>query len=126
MEHPARMARQPGAYPRVLVDGIVVHDRVYDLAGRDCCLDGIEKADEFLMTVALHAAAEHRAVEDVQGRKQRGRPMSLIVMRHGRRATGPDRRAGPRAAERLDLAFLVDGQDHRMAGWAHVEPDNVL
>src|SRR6185436_19337499 len=56
--------------PRVLVDGIVVHDRVYDLAGRDCCLDGVEKADEFLMTVALHAATEHRAVEHVQGRKQ--------------------------------------------------------
>src|SRR6478672_7533680 len=84
MEHPARMARQPGAYPRMLVDGIVVHDRVYDLAGRDCCLDGVEKADEFLMTVALHAATEHRAVEHVQGRKQRGRAMPLVVMRHGR------------------------------------------
>src|SRR6476619_1918502 len=113
MEHPARMARQPGAYPRVLVDGIVVHDRVYDLAGRDCCLDGVEKADEFLMTVALHAAAEHRAVEHVQGRKQRGRTMPLVascVMFGG--ATWQDGRAGPRAAERLDLALLVDGQDH--------------
>src|SRR6476660_8514805 len=126
MEHPARMARQPGAYPRVLVDGIVVHDRVYDLAGRDCCLDGVEKADEFLMTVALHAATEHRAVEHVQGRKQRGRAMPLVVMRHGRGAARADERAGSGTAERLDLALLVDGQDDSVRGWAHVEPDNVL
>src|SRR6478609_9160183 len=73
-----------------LLDGIVVHDRVHQLAGRDCRLNGVEKADEFLMTVALHAAAQHRAVEYVQGRKQRGRPMPLVIMRHGRGATGPD------------------------------------
>src|SRR3954471_10352362 len=126
MAHPARMARQPGAYPRVLVDGIVVHDRVYDLAGRDCCLDGVEKADEFLMTVALHAAAQHRAVEHVQGRKQRGRAMPLVVMRHGRGMARADGRAGSGAAECLDLALLINGQDHRVRGWADVEPDDVL
>jgi hypothetical protein len=33
------------------------------LAGRDLALDGIEKADEFDVAVALHATANHGAVE---------------------------------------------------------------
>ena len=37
-----------------------------DLAGRDVALDGADKAQELLMPVALHATAEHGAVEHVQ------------------------------------------------------------
>ena len=33
-------------------------------------LDRVEKADELLMPVALHAAADHRALQDVQSGKQ--------------------------------------------------------
>ena len=42
------------------------------LASRDLALDGIEKADEFDMAVALHAAANHGAVEHTEGCEQRG------------------------------------------------------
>src|SRR4029453_4507929 len=101
-------------------------DRVHDLASRDRCLDRVEKSDELLMSVALHAAAEHGAVEHVEGRKQGGRAMPLVVMRHGRGAARPNGFTGPRAAERLDLALLFDGQNDGVCGRAHVEPDNVL
>lgn len=40
---------------RMLVSGVVVGDGIYDLAGWHGRFDGIEKADELRMAVALHA-----------------------------------------------------------------------
>ena len=51
---------------------IVVEHRVDHLAGRDFALDGIEKADEFAVAVALHAAADHGAVEHIERGEQGG------------------------------------------------------
>ena len=53
------MAVEPLAHFRVLVRGVVVEDRVDVLAMRDRGLDGIEEADELLMAMALHVAADH-------------------------------------------------------------------
>jgi hypothetical protein len=59
MEHEARMAIEPGAHLGVLVAAviIIIEDDVDELVGRDLGLDRVEEADEFLMPVALHAAA---------------------------------------------------------------------
>ena len=65
MEHKAGMSIEPDPHPGVLVAAVVVEDHVDDLASRDLGLDRIEKADEFLMPVALHAAADDLAVEHV-------------------------------------------------------------
>jgi len=65
MERPAGMARQPCPNLVMLVGGIVVEDDVDHLAGRDLALNGVEKADELLVTVLLSAFADHRAFEDV-------------------------------------------------------------
>ena len=73
------VAGEPGNHLRLFVGGVVVEDDVDDLAGRDLCLDGVEEADELLM--ALHAAADDGAVEDVEGGEQRGRAVALVVMR---------------------------------------------
>ena len=35
-------------------------------------LDRVEEAEELLVPVALHAAADHRAVEDIEGGEQGG------------------------------------------------------
>jgi hypothetical protein len=45
MEGPARMA-QASQHFGMLVGGVVVEHRVYQLAGRDLALDGIEETDE--------------------------------------------------------------------------------
>jgi hypothetical protein len=39
---------------------------------------------------------------------------------------GLDRQTRLRPVQRLDLAFLVNRQHHRMARRGHVQPDNVL
>ena len=57
---------EPGANPGLLVVGVVVEDDVDDLAGRDFGFNGIEKTDELLMAVALHAAADDLAFQHIE------------------------------------------------------------
>ena len=81
MEGPARVAVEPGADLGVLVDGLVVQDRVDDLAGWDGRLDRVEEADELLMPVALHAAADHLARQHVQARRiTAGRTVANLIL----------------------------------------------
>ncbi len=70
VEGPARVTRQPLTDGGMLMGGVVVEDRVNDLAGGNLALDGVEEADEFLMAMALHVAADHGSVENVQRRKE--------------------------------------------------------
>ena len=49
----------------MLVGGVVVDDGVDRLARGNLLLDDIEEANKLLMAMALHVAADHRAVEDV-------------------------------------------------------------
>lgn len=55
---------------------VIIHDRVDILSGGHFALNNIEETnnieemDELLMTVLLHAAADHRAVKDVERDEQ--------------------------------------------------------
>ena len=46
MKGPARMAAEPGADLGMFVDGVIVEDRMDQLARRDSGLDPVQKADE--------------------------------------------------------------------------------
>ena len=63
----------------MFVGGIVVGHCVDQLASRDFALDGIEKADEFEVAVALHTAADHRAVEHAERGEQGGGAVPLVI-----------------------------------------------
>ena len=78
VEDETRMPRQPGSGFGVLVRAVIVEDHVDDLAGGDLGLDRVQEADEFLVPVALHAAANDLAVEHVEGGKQGGGAVALI------------------------------------------------
>src|SRR5215470_12632358 len=56
VEAKARMAPQPRSHLGVLVGGVVVENYMDCLVGRHFAFDRIEKANEFLMPMALHAA----------------------------------------------------------------------
>ena len=128
---PAWMARQPGQHFRMLVGGVVVEDDVDRLVVGNLALDSVEKADEFDVAVALHAAADDGAVEHAERREQGGGAVPLVVMRHGLAASGLDPRIKSRdqpglgAVECLDLAFFIDRQHHRMSRRIDIEPDNI-
>ena len=117
--------RASQAAPWVLVDGVVVEDGVDDLAGRDLRLDGVEEADELLMPVALHAAADDLAFEHVERREQGRGAVALIIVGHGAAAAWLQRQARLGAVERLDLPLLVDAEHDRMRRRIDVEADDV-
>ena len=72
VEGPARVPLGPGQDLGVLVGAVVVQDGVDEFAGRHGRLDGVQEAQELLVAVPLHAAAEHRAVEHVRPRRGGG------------------------------------------------------
>ena len=109
----------------MLVGGVIVEDDVDGLAGGNLALDGVEEADELLMAVALHAAADHRAVEHVERGEQGGRAVALVIVGHGSGAALLHRQARLGAVERLDLAFFVERQDDGVGRRIDVEPDDV-
>ena len=115
VENPSWVTRQPFAHGRVLVDGVVVEDRVNDFANGNLLLDGVKKANELLMAVALHVAADDLAVEYVHRRKQGRRPVALIVVGHGSGPALLDRQARLRSVERLDLALLIEAEHNGRA-----------
>ena len=94
------------------------------LAG-NLTLDSIEKADEFDVAVALHAAADHGAVEQAERSEQGGGAVPLVVVRHRLAAPRLDRQSGLGAVERLDLALLIKREHHRMVRRIDIEPDDV-
>ena len=61
-----------------------------------------------------HAAADDGAVEHAKCREQGGGAVPLVVVRYGLAASGLDRQPGLGAVQRLDLAFFIDRQHHRM------------
>src|SRR4051794_20024571 len=91
----------------VFVGGIVVDDGMDHFSHRDLRLDRIEEADELLMAVTLHVAADDSAVEDVESREQRGGAVAFVIVRHRRSAARLHRQPRLGAVERLDLALLA-------------------
>jgi len=66
VEGPAGMPVEPLADLRMLVGRIVVDDGVDRLSRRHLRFDGIEEANEFLVSVALHVMADDGAIENVE------------------------------------------------------------
>ena len=126
MEGPARVAREPSLDLGMLVHGVVVEDDVDGLAFGHVALDGVKEADEFLVTVALHVAADYRAIEDIECGEECRRAVTLVVVGHRTEPTALHRQAGLRPIQGLDLRLLVDGKDHGVLGRIDIEPDHVL
>ena len=110
------MPCQPSMHFGMLVGGVIVEDDVNDLSSRNLGLDGIEEADELLMPVPLHTAADDLAIEYVESGEQRSGAMTLIIVGHGTQTALLHGQARLGAVERLDLALFVEGQDDGV-GW---------
>lgn len=86
---PARVADRPLVNLGMPVNGAIIDNRVDQLAGRPPRLDGVEEADELLVLMALHAAANHTTIQHVQRREQRygAMPRSAALSGRARRAS---------------------------------------
>src|SRR5262245_36034627 len=88
-------------------------------------VDLIEEADELLMPMALHIAADDGAVENVERGEQCRRAVALVVVRHRPGAPRLHRQSRLSAVEGLDLALLVDREYDGMGGRIDVETDHI-
>lgn len=125
MEGPAGVADEPGADLGVLVGGVVVDHGVNHFPGGHRGLDLVQEADELLMPVALHVAADHRAVQHVQRGEQRRRAVSDVVMGHRPGPAFLDGKPRLGAVKRLYLALFVDRQHDGMGGRIDIEADDI-
>ena len=114
MEGEASMPLQPSRHLGVLVGGVVAEHHVDRFVGRHLALNSIEKADEFLMPMALQDNADDPAFKNIEGGEQGGGAVALVIVGHGGAAPLLHRQPGLGAVERLDLAFLVDAEDYGM------------
>jgi hypothetical protein len=116
---------EPGADLGMLVGGVVVDNEMDVEPSRHGRVDAFEERQEFLMAVARLALGQHLSVGDIEGGKQRGRAVPLVVVGDAVDVAKPDRQDGLGALERLDLAFLVPAQDDRVIRRIEIEPDDV-
>ena len=109
----------------MFMGGVIVDDRLDRLSRWSPLLDGVEEANELLMAMALHVAADYCAVEHIECGEQRCRAVSLVVVGHGSGATFLQRQAGLGAVKRLDLALFVERQNNGVSWRIDIEPDHV-
>ena len=95
VERPAGMPRQPLAH-------------LWDLL-----LDRIGEADEPLVAMVQHVAADDGAIEDVESWEQRSGAVTFRSHTSSSRGPGFHRQSRPGAVECLDLALLVDRKNNR-------------
>jgi hypothetical protein len=111
----ARVLGEPGLHRLGLVSGVVVDDQVQVQMLARGGVDGLQEADELLGPMPRLALPDHRAGLDLERGEQRGRAMTLVVVRHCRRPPLLQRQAGLGAVQRLDLALLINAQHQRFA-----------
>ena len=98
---------------------------MYDFFGRYLRLNGVQEADELLMTMALHTSANDLAFEDIESSEQRRCAMALVVVGHRAGSAFLHWQARLGAVERLDLRLFVDREDDGMGGRIDIKPDNI-
>ena len=77
--------------------------------------DLAQELQPLLVPMPRQALADHGTVQRIEGRKQRGRSVALVVMRERLRAAPLQRQPRLGAIERLALALLVAAQDRAHA-----------
>lgn len=77
----------------MFMGGVVVENGMDHLAGRHRSLDSRDEADELLMPVAGHAAADDPAFEHAERGEQGCGAVALVIVGHGRYPSDLDRLA---------------------------------
>ena len=94
-----------GQHLRMFMGGIVVEDGVDHLAGRNGPVDGCDEADELLMPMTRHAAADDLAFEHAERGEQGRRAVAFVIVREGCAFPPLQRKTWLGPVARLDLVF---------------------
>ena len=105
--------------------GVVVDDAVQSGASGSRSSRERGNSRNSLMPVPGLALGQDRAVECVERRKQRRRPVAHVVVGDTFDVAKAHRQQRLRALQRLALALLVDAKHQRVLRRAHVQADDV-
>lgn len=94
--------------------------------GQDLAVDLVEKADELLVAVLVHALTNHPAVEHVERGEQGGGAVALVIVGHGSGPTLLHRQSRLGPVDRLDLRLLVHRKNDRVFRRVEIEADHVF
>ena len=126
VEDKPRMFFEPLHDVGMFVGGIVVDDDMDRLFLRHSGLDDVQKPDELLMAMALHALADDLALKDIERCEQGRDAVALVIMSHGASAPLLHRQPGLATVKRLNLALLIDRHDDGVVGRIDVEADDLV
>ncbi len=121
-----RMATEPGVHAGMFVRAIIVDDKMQIQVAWGVAIDFLQEPDKFLVPMARHTVADHRAVEHAEGGEQGGGAMALVIVRQRPAAPFLHREARLGAVEGLDLAFLVDAQDQGLVWRIQIQPHHIV
>ena len=121
----ARMPREPISHRGCLVRAVVVHDQMYLKRLGHVSVDRAQELQELFGAVATVKFADDLAGGHVQRSKQRGGPMSHVVMGTSLRYPRSQRQDRLCAIQRLDLALLVNAQHQGLGRRVQVKPDDI-
>ena len=122
----AGMPSHPPAHGGVRVRGVIVQDQMQLERGRRLRIDLLEKLATLVVPMARQAVTDHVPIKQAQRRKQGGRAVALIIVRHGAAPTVLHREARLGAIQGLDLAFLIHAEDEGMLGRVQLQAYDIL
>src|ERR1035441_6169864 len=100
----------PTLHAGALVGAVVVENEV-DVEFRGHLLFQLmEEFDELLAPMARQATTDDLAIEDIEGGKQGGGSVPLVIMRLAFRPSRPQGQKGSGSVQRLDLALFIDAE----------------
>ena len=121
-----RMATEPGVHAGMFVRAIMVDDEMQIQLPRGGAIDCLQEPDKFLVPMARHTVADHRAVEHAEGGEHGGGAMALVIVHQRPAAPLLHGEAGLAAGVGLDLAFLVDAQNQGLVGRIQIQPHHIV
>lgn len=117
----APMTLQPADHPRMFVRAVIIGDPVQGLVRRSLPIQLLKEFQPFAVGVAGHASANDGAVQDTERRKQRRRPVALVIVRHLRPPSHAKRRAAGSRPE-VKLLLLFGRRGNRRGNSHNVHP----
>jgi hypothetical protein len=99
---------------------VIVEDHADDLSSEEIRFDRIPEANEFLMPMALHAATDNLAFQNIECGEEGRRAVAFVIMGHCAGAPFFHRQSRLCAVESLDLRFLIDRQHDRVRRVARI------
>src|SRR5260370_34604529 len=106
----AFLGLEPTLHGGALVGAVVVENEVEVEFRGYLLFQLMEEFDELLAAMARQATADDLAIEDIEGGKQCGGSVPLVIMRLAFRQSRPQGQKRSGSVQRLDLALFIDAE----------------